>query len=913
MRPYFIKALSVLTAAEMVITGSVGRSISTALAQGTPSDAQHGPTSEQLAAFEQEQGASIDAFNQGAVEPPAIPEPEKIPDDIKKLVPEKDLLAIYCATVKWKSGDFYLAMAALKKYLIPAIEQARGQGVDLSAPDVSGMTAEGTRRVNAICNARTLAEAEQLTADFAQWGRDASLASITNIRTDMESKMKGAGDSIRQKVLDALKPAIAEETIKIEPEITAQAQGIVSSLMVSVDPKSPPTQESVQAQVNSQLQPIIQQKTAAIEARIRAKADQIVAPEKKRFESIGALFQGLDKKINDAIASGAGQYTAQKKIALALRRDLILKIFDANIIEATKQLDANAAQIEQARAADPSVMSAAAMKAELAKDRADLAVKIDAALANDDEAGVAQSMADIKTKWETVQQQAQKAAAESVPKMCEMATKQFASAKAQLQPAVTQMNALQTQCAQSTDVQCTKVNALADRIQNLSGKMTDLMNEMDLAKGLCQSSSPDAVTLMKVFTKIQNDGADAKTFGDALNAERVSTLANSVKAACDEALPQLESARVQLQNEDLIVLQNKLSACAGKTTPECTVVNGTQGKIAAFKTDTAAFLANVDRANALCKSSVKDDSNFEKVFSTLSALGDQADGLQAQGDDLKAEQAKNSSSAAYCNAAKQSMGNARGQIAEGLKQMEGLFSYCSVGKSATCDKMNTLIPDKNDVSAEAKSLLSRITATESACASASSAPASADLVQGLEGIQSDAVKLQQSIDALKAKADQFRKGNGVWIEAENETASYILPASQRPAVNMKETNPPWRPPFFGTGDWYLAAGGEWLSYVFNAPTAGIHTIWVRDYVDKFQARGIRRIVVDVNGKNVGTFAETTISAPGDRGAFGWHSIGTVTLTAGQNTLKVTKESTTRGAAILDVFYLTPGTDVPMEK
>lgn len=146
---------------------------------------------------------------------------------------------------------------------------------------------------------------------------------------------------------------------------------------------------------------------------------------------------------------------------------------------------------------------------------------------------------------------------------------------------------------------------------------------------------------------------------------------------------------------------------------------------------------------------------------------------------------------------------------------------------------------------------------------------------------------------------------GLLIEAEQESASGIRPLAERPAPNMKEVSPAWRPRYSGTGDWYLAVGGEYLTYQVNIPVTGTYTMWIRDYVDRFQARGVRRVVVEWDGRPYGTFAEVDMDAPGDRGAFGWHRVGAgVSLTAGVHTLKVTKEATTAGAAILDAYYLT---------
>ncbi len=158
-------------------------------------------------------------------------------------------------------------------------------------------------------------------------------------------------------------------------------------------------------------------------------------------------------------------------------------------------------------------------------------------------------------------------------------------------------------------------------------------------------------------------------------------------------------------------------------------------------------------------------------------------------------------------------------------------------------------------------------------------------------------------------------GAGVLIEAENENASYILPAAKRPAVNTKEVKPSWRPPYSGTGDWYLAAQGEWLSYDFTVVAQdGTYNVWVRDYVDKFQPKGVRRIVISFDGATYGTFAEVDKPTSSAKGDFGWHKVGDgVVLAAGNHTMKVMKEATTRGAAILDAFYLTTGDEAPVEK
>ncbi len=164
------------------------------------------------------------------------------------------------------------------------------------------------------------------------------------------------------------------------------------------------------------------------------------------------------------------------------------------------------------------------------------------------------------------------------------------------------------------------------------------------------------------------------------------------------------------------------------------------------------------------------------------------------------------------------------------------------------------------------------------------------------------------------KPKEIIGGQSILIEAENESKSYLVPLANRPASNMKETNPSWRPAYLGTGDWYLAAKGEWLEYNIEVPADGLYQFWIRDYVDKYQAKGVRRIVVSFDGKTYGTFAEVDKVSTAARGDFGWHKAGAgITLTKGAHVLKVMKEDTTRGAAVLDAFYLTLGSETPAEK
>lgn len=153
---------------------------------------------------------------------------------------------------------------------------------------------------------------------------------------------------------------------------------------------------------------------------------------------------------------------------------------------------------------------------------------------------------------------------------------------------------------------------------------------------------------------------------------------------------------------------------------------------------------------------------------------------------------------------------------------------------------------------------------------------------------------------------------GIWIEAENAVSYNTRLGVSNPMA--REKNPSWRPPYFGDGSWYMGAGGDYLNYEFLVSQSGKYNVWVRDYVDKFQPKGVRRIIIEFDGKRYGAFPEVNIFSEGAKGAFGWHKVGGgIELETGLCKMKIIKEATTAGAAVLDTFYLTLSNETPPKK
>ncbi|MDD5251628.1 MAG: hypothetical protein PHT12_03260 [Patescibacteria group bacterium] len=895
---------------------------------GSPPGVQQSPTEAEIAAFEQEQGAPMEAFNDAPVELPPYEEPGSVPPEVRALVPEKDLIDLNCAMTRWKSGSFFAAMDAIKTYMVPAAQKALNAGIDLPVPDTAGMKAEGNSRIAAICAAKTLDDAQQLTKDFARWGRDQGAEQMSGQRTVMSEKMKAQGDLIKVKVNEQLQPFIDQETAKISPDIEARAQSIVNSILApwksagltGAPSGTPPTEAEITAQVEAQLQPYIAQKKTEIETKIKAKAQTIVAPETKRLQAIGAIFEGIGQKIDAYIKSHEGAYgNKYKSQALKLRKNVIIALLDKNVAEATKAIDANAAQLDAAKKADPKAKSAADLKAELKTDRNAVVTKMTAAVNADDEFALSQALDDFRNKWDGIQAAGEKSAAEAVGKICTAATPQFAAAVKKIEPTMAKIQSILNQCQGQSTTDCLKVNEFADRLDTVNTKLGDLKLEMGFASQLCAEPTPDTAALFPLLEKLQADGEDARIYGEALMAEKRQALADTGKSACDQALPQLAAAQLELKGDDLVILKNNLDRCAGKATDECSVVNGVRSQYDRFNGQVKTFVDNVNKVVAMCKGA-KNIQNVDDLFSTLSDLNDQGDELRGLAADLKADQAENSGGKAYCRFVKEKMQFAKATVSQNLRVVLDLTQRCQA--SANCKSMKVIQDKGADLRNRAQGLLNNDIATvESACANkdlGTYGPQQIkDFITGpADRVKSQGEALDAEANAFKAEIEAAVRGvqAGIWIEAEQEVASFIKPIGTRPATNTKEINPPWRPPYYGTGDWYLAAGGEWLKYSFTVPKAAKYSFWIRDYVDKFQARGIRRVIVEIDGKRYAVTGENDRNPQGDKGTFAWHKVGSgIQLTAGAHTLTITKEKTTAGAAILDAYYFTSGSETPAEK
>ena len=175
-------------------------------------------------------------------------------------------------------------------------------------------------------------------------------------------------------------------------------------------------------------------------------------------------------------------------------------------------------------------------------------------------------------------------------------------------------------------------------------------------------------------------------------------------------------------------------------------------------------------------------------------------------------------------------------------------------------------------------------------------------------------RLQEKLQNVENLAEYLDKmelpGDGIYIEAENESFTDLLPHTLVWHSHKELDNPTWRPPLSAGGLWYFSRPGETLGYYVDIVKPGQYTIWVRDIASLDWPVGARVFHVFVDGTDYGPFNEHGNRSKYPMGTFDWHPTATVQLSAGQHTLEIKKIEDTHAGPLIDAIYLTstPGDD-----
>jgi hypothetical protein len=765
------------------------------------------PSDDQMKQFEKEFGGPPQSFPQPEPMKPQFEQPGTVPDEIKKYVSDKDLVQVYCAMAKWKTGQFFSAMDAVKEYVVKPSEQIKSDfGIDFTIPDVDAIKTEGERRLDGICSSSTVAEAEKLAADFANWGQGQNQAKFDGMRVEMQEKLKVKADALRDKINKEIQPFIEEQKSSVQKDINKLADQIVERKKKEISgrlsssgekPDIDAIKNEITQAVLSELQPKIEQKKAEIQANIQNKVQELIGVEKSRFEKIGETFQNVGQKITDYIKANESQYDKYKKEAFDLRKKLVFDILDKNIAEGMVKLDAAAADIEEGKKIDPSIQSAGEMKADLQQDRKNLEAKLDAALESGDENAFQQALNDFRVKWEALQREGEKAMQQSVSKVCTIALAQFDKANGQMDPGMKKIKDLQVECGNSVTDKCLQVNKFSSRFETILSKFSDLKTEMSLASSMCTNpETADRKNMIALMKKIQSDAEDVRVYGEALEADKIKVIAQTAESVCSQAMPQLDAAENEIKKNDLTVLENNVNKCKGKNTEECGVVNKLSGELGGLKGRIAAFDANVQKVKSLC-SKPAGEEGLLALADNLNILKSTGDDLREAATDLQARQSEKMSERILCRSVVPQIEIGKQEAASGLSELNSIRSGC-VGKTdARCGVINSNGGKFEAVKNQTENILKKISGISAVCAKAGDDLPSDSFIADLDSLKTDGDAIKNAIADLKSiKGNNYTLGEEITIPKDSVWEG-VLPAGK--TLEM-----------FGRIDYRIAGGGQWL-------------------------------------------------------------------------------------------------------
>lgn len=757
------------------------------------------PADDEFQKFREETGFEPEEYlKESEPERPKFEEPGKIPEEIKQYVSDKELIEIYCATVRWKSGGFFTAMDAIKKHLVPAVEKVKELDINVDLPDIDSLKAEGLKRIEAVCGAQILNEAERLVQEFSDWGQKEAFSRFDGLRSSLEEKLKSKGDEFRSKINTEIDAFVSEERQKIEQDLNQEAERLASAKKQELEAAQDPNIDvnAIRARLQNEIQSKTDEKKSEMEAKIKDKIKALMGGSETKFKEIGGLFKGLGAKINDEIKSGEKQYEQYKKQAFDSRKKLALKILDKNLEDGIKQLDEARQSIDDARKEDPTIKSADMVKAELRDDRRLLAATLDAALETGDEAAFQNALADFKVKWETYRRDMEKAASQAVGKACTVALAQFKEASPRINGGLKQINDLQAKCAGSATDECLKVNEFAPRFGTILGKFAGIKSEMAIAETMCQTpETADRRNLIALMRKIQADAEDLKVYGEALEAEKQKAIANSAKQICGQVLPQLDAAKTELAKNDIVVLRNNVKKCANQTGEECKIVNQFTSQVKNLDLAVNAFLSDVSKAEEFCRS--PKEENFEDLRNVLEPLKQKGENLRVLGKELRASQSEKASEKAICRAVVPELEIAGGKVSGGLLEAAAVQNECAGKTDSRCAGINSLTDGFSSVKNQGESILKKISEADAVCSKAGNNPPSEPFIAAINSLKTDAEALKKSVADLKTEKEKHYEMGSEIVIPRNSSWEGELPVAKTLEL-------------FGRIDYSKAAGGQWL-------------------------------------------------------------------------------------------------------
>jgi len=622
-----------------------------------------------------------------AVPAAAIPD---VPNEARTLLGDGKIIEVICLSTRWKSGDYFSLIEAIKESLLPAVVKMGELGVSADLPDLDGLKAKGEAALAAVCGSKTLEEASAAVAAFSDLGNGAA-GQFRAWRSQLEARGKAKGDELRDLVQKDIESLVSSRTAAIEARLKTladqKAADAKSALEAEVQSKKFTSADAANAYVSGRVAALKSSITAELRSlakadekeltdAVTARVEELVGPEKRKFEEAAKAFASMSELIQAGIDSRRKNYDAYRDQARAKRKALIMQLVDDSIAQARAELERHRGEFDAAKKGDPSIPGVDEILAEAGRDRAALESKLDQALAADNEAAVDAAIAGFRGKWENYRAQAEKAFMNPTA-ICKIAREQFAAARPALQAGLQKITDAVMSCGQS-DVYpqdaCAEIEELKPRFNAISGKVKQIEGSMKFIEGLCDRSAAGGQldpALLAELESLRVQGEEARTFGQALEAEKAQAQQAALgraQDACAQALPQIQAGRIEM-NDRLAEMKAKQAACAGKTDPECRKIGELKSRFDSIQAKADRLAAAMVKVEKTCLA-LSDQTTLEDMAVLFSGFQASRGEFEGWVDEIKYDAASLTQAAEVCGAAQPLLESANRDLAQAIQRLQ---------------------------------------------------------------------------------------------------------------------------------------------------------------------------------------------------------------------------------------------------
>jgi len=317
-------------------------------------------------------------------------------EDIKKTIPQKDLVELYCLKTKARSKEFFAALFAVENILTPVSDDLKSIGIEVEIPDIHAYTNEARNKLEAICSAKTLDEAQTAGKDFRTFGEKVR-AELMDLRYNLARRLRTKGEELRKEMEKRVKKEVEqwvqEEKAKVEEELNNLANQLAEqakdNLIREMQQKKFTDEaaarayaqsrvKQIKAEITAKINQLAEKKRKKLEEEANKKAEELLGGDVETFRNIAERMKNVEKEIENLMAQKSKEYQQYQIQAAQKLKELILMLIDKKVEEGMQKLKEKNEMIKEKGLPVPDLEGYISL---LQQDKERLIKKIDQAIA----------------------------------------------------------------------------------------------------------------------------------------------------------------------------------------------------------------------------------------------------------------------------------------------------------------------------------------------------------------------------------------------------------------------------------------------------------------------------------------------------------------------------------------------------